>query len=63
MTVRKEWQRIFVSSPDSSSSSAAVKKHVEALLELQSLFLKKAFFKGCEFATLFILEVTCFEKA
>ena len=37
--------------------SEVVQKHMEALYEMQGFFVKKAFFKGCEFATSFLLEV------
>jgi hypothetical protein len=34
----------------------AVKEYVDAVHDLEALFAKKAFFKGCEFAISFILE-------
>ncbi len=34
----------------------AVEKYVDALCEAEALFVKKAFFKGCEFAVSFLLE-------
>ena len=34
----------------------AVEKYVDALCELESLFVKKAFLRGCEFAVSFLLE-------
>ena len=34
----------------------AVEKYVDALCELEGFFVKKAFFKGCEFAVSFLLE-------
>lgn len=34
----------------------AVQAHIEALYELHSRFVKKAFFKGCEFAVSFFLK-------
>ena len=34
----------------------AVEKFVEALCDTEAKFIKKAFFKGCEFATSFLLE-------
>ena len=40
----------------------AVENHLEALLEMQSLLIKKSFFKGCEFATEFLLKTTSFGK-
>ena len=39
-----------------------VQKFVDALCDLQSLFVKKAFFKGCEFAVSFLLEAGSREK-
>ena len=34
----------------------AVEEYVETLSDLEALFVKKAFFKGCEFAVSFLLE-------
>ena len=34
----------------------AVQRYVDSLLDIESLFAKKAFIKGCEFAISFILE-------
>ena len=34
----------------------AVEKFADALCDAEALFTKKAFFKGCEFATSFLLE-------
>ncbi len=34
----------------------AVEKYVDALCDINSLFAKKAFIKGCEFALSFIIE-------
>ncbi len=34
----------------------AVEKYVDALCDIEALFVKKAFFKGCEFAVSFLLE-------
>ena len=34
----------------------AVESYVEALYSIESFFVKKAFFKGCEFAVSFLLE-------
>ena len=34
----------------------AVEKYIEALYESQSFYVKKAFFKGCKFATSFLIE-------
>ena len=39
-----------------------VEKHVEALCELQEAFVKKAFYKGCRFASSFFLATAPFEK-
>ena len=35
---------------------AAVEKFVDALCDIEVLFVKKAFIKGCEFAVSFLLE-------
>ena len=35
----------------------AIEKYIDALLNSQSLFVKKAFFKGCEFTASFLIEV------
>ena len=40
----------------------AVEKFVDALGESETLFVKKAFFKGCEFAVSFLLEAGNFGK-
>lgn len=34
----------------------AVEKYIDALFDIETLFVKKAFFKGCEFAVSFILD-------
>lgn len=34
----------------------AIEKYIDVLCEIQSSFVKKAFFKGCEFATSFLIE-------
>lgn len=34
----------------------AIEKYTDTLQELNALFVKKAFFKGCEFAVSFLLE-------
>ncbi|MBO7292626.1 MAG: hypothetical protein J6V07_01685 [Clostridia bacterium] len=36
--------------------SAAVEEYVEALYDSHSFFVKKAFLKGCELATAFLIE-------
>ena len=38
----------------------AVEKYIDALSDLESLFVKKAFFKGCEFSLSFLLEARGF---
>ena len=45
-----------------SSQQSAVEKCVDALLDLEALFVKKAFFKGCEFAVSFLLETRNLEN-
>ncbi len=39
-----------------------VEKYVDALCDMEALFVKKAFCKGCEFAVSFLLEARHFEK-
>lgn len=34
----------------------AVEKYIDALCDIEALFVKKAFFKGCEFSVSFLLE-------
>ncbi|MBE6648112.1 MAG: hypothetical protein E7614_01170 [Ruminococcaceae bacterium] len=46
----------------SKEQKEAVEKYVNALCELDALFAKKAFFKGCEFAVSFLIESWNFEK-
>ena len=40
----------------------AVEKYVDALCDLEALFIKKAFFKGCEFSVSFLLEAGNLKK-
>ena len=40
----------------------AVDQYVNALCDLEALFAKKAFFKGCEFSISFLLEAGDFKK-
>ena len=40
----------------------AVEKYVDALCDINAVFSKKAFFKGCEFALSFLLEAAISEK-
>ena len=40
----------------------ALELYVDALLDSESLLVKKAFFKGCEFAVSFILEAGNYKK-
>ena len=40
----------------------AVEKYVDALCDIEAIFVKKAFFKGCEFAGSFLLETRNLEK-
>ena len=40
----------------------AVQRYVDALCDVEAMFVKKAFLRGCEFATLFILEAGNFKK-
>ena len=37
---------------------AAVKKYVDTLYNIEAIFVKKAFFKWCEFAVSFLLEAS-----
>lgn len=39
----------------SKDQEEAIEKYIVALYDMQALFLKKAFFKGCEFAASFLL--------
>ncbi len=41
---------------------AALEEYVAALCDIEALFVKKAFFKGCEFAVSFLLETRSFGK-
>lgn len=40
----------------------AVEKYVDALCDIEALFVKKAFLKGCEFSVSFLLEARNLEK-
>lgn len=40
----------------------AVEKYVESLYEIQAFFLRKAFYKGCEFSVSFLIEAGNFGK-
>ena len=40
----------------------AVEKYVDALCDLEALFVKKAFYKGCEFSLSFLLETGALGK-
>lgn len=40
----------------------AVEQYVDALYDMEALFTKKAFIKGCEFAVSFLLEARISEK-
>ena len=40
----------------SQEQQAAIEKYVDALFDIEALFVKKAFFKGCEFAVSFLPE-------
>ncbi len=42
----------------SEEQKDAVEKYVDALCDVEALFVKKAFFKGCEFAVSFLLEAS-----
>ena len=41
---------------------SAVEKYVDALCDIEALFVKKAFFKGCEFSISFLLEALNFKN-
>ena len=41
----------------------AVEKFVDAVYDIEALYAKKAFFKGCEFTASFFLEAVNFRKA
>ena len=34
----------------------ALEKYIDAIYDMEALFIKKAFFRGCEFALSFLLE-------
>ena len=40
----------------------AVGKYIDAVCDIEAVFTKKAFFKGCEFAVSFLLEAGNFGK-
>ena len=40
----------------------AVEKYVDALYDMEDIFVKKAFFKGCEFAVSFLAETRGLSK-
>ena len=40
----------------------AVEKYIDALCDIDTIFMKKAFFKGCEFAVSFLLEAGSRER-
>lgn len=40
----------------------AVEKYIEAICDIESCYVKKAFIKGCEFGVLFLLEAGDFGK-
>ena len=40
----------------------AVEKYVDALCDIEAIFAKKAFVKGCKFAVLFLLETIDLER-
>ena len=42
--------------------STAVEAYVDALYEIEGCFVKKAFLKGCEFATSFFFEAGAFGR-
>ena len=44
----------------SKEQEDAVEKYVDALCDIEACFVKKAFFKGCEFAFSFLLEAGIF---
>jgi len=39
-----------------SEQTEAVEKYINALCDIQAIFAKKAFIKGCEFAVSFLIE-------
>ncbi len=40
----------------------AMQKYIDTLCDLEALFAKKAFFKGCEFTASFLFEASSLEK-
>ena len=45
-----------------AEQSNAIEKYVEVLYDIQSFCIKKAFFKGCEFAMSFLFELETWGK-
>lgn len=41
---------------------ATVEKYIDALYDMEDIFVKKAFFKGCEFAVSFLAETRGLSK-
>ena len=46
----------------SRNQKEAVEEYVDALLDVEALLAKKAFFRGCEFTASFFLEAGNFKK-
>ena len=46
----------------SKEAETAVEKYVDALCDLEALLAKKAFCKGCEFATRYLIEAEGYGK-
>ena len=46
----------------SKEQKNAVQKYVDALCDAESLFIRKAFLKGCEFSVSFLLETVNLKK-
>ena len=46
----------------SKEQQEIVEKYFDALCDIESIFIKKAFLKGCEFATSFFFEMGNFGK-
>ena len=46
----------------SKEQQVAVEQYVDALCDVEAIFVKKAFVKGCEFAVSFLLEAANFKN-
>ena len=56
LTKQLSEQRRQINALLNQSQQKAINQYVEALYDSEAIFVKKAFFKGCEFAVSFLLE-------